>query len=265
MSSNKFFFALSIVLVSLLVLLALSIVLNAILFDRAKKYYLELNATRLDPLGLDYYPISSDSSETDQKPDDQSDRPRIVIFGDSRAFGWIPPDVGEASEYEFINRGIGSQTSAQVMQRFDLHVAPLNPDVVIIQVGINDLKTIPLFPNRQELIIANCKMNIKRIVEKSRAIGATVIVSTIFPSGAIPLERKPFWSEEIDQAIAQVNTYIASLAAEKVIVFDAFAILADERGQVPSAYTADALHLNEQGYAILNQKLKPILDVVAKL
>lgn len=40
----------------------------------------------------------------------------------------------------------GAQTSAQVVWRFAEHIAPLQPDKIILQVGINDLKTIPLFP-----------------------------------------------------------------------------------------------------------------------
>jgi lysophospholipase L1-like esterase len=127
-------------------------------------------------------------------------------------------------------------------------------------VGINDLKTIPLFPKQRASIIANCQTNIQRIVEESRDIGAIVIVSTIFPAGKIPLERRLFWSEEIEQAIAEVNAYIASLAGEQVIVFDAFSILADRQGQMLSEYQADELHLNEQGYVILNQRLIQLLD-----
>jgi lysophospholipase L1-like esterase len=45
--------------------------------------------------------------------------------------------------FSFVNRGINTQTSAQVLGRFDKHVVPLHPNIVIVQVGINDLKTIP--------------------------------------------------------------------------------------------------------------------------
>ncbi len=170
---------------------------------------------------------------------------------------WRSPEL---EEYEFINRGIGSQTSIQTVKRFEQHITPLKPDIVLIQVGVNDLKTIPLFPGRKELTIADCQANIQKIVEDSKALGAIVLITTIFPVGEIPLERKPFWSDDVSQAIEQVNVYINSLASEDVIVFDAFSVLADEQGAIKRKYTKDELHLNSQGYEVLNQELVLLLN-----
>ncbi|MGB6014213.1 MAG: SGNH/GDSL hydrolase family protein, partial [Nodosilinea sp.] len=139
------------------------------------------------------------------------------------------------------------------------HVSPLNPDVVVIQVGINDLKTIALFPERKDSIIEACKINIKEIVKTSKDTGAAVIVMTIFPAGEVPLERKLFWSDEIGQAIEDVNNYIATLADEETVVFDPFRDLADEQGKMLKKYSLDELHLNEQGYRFLNQKLAALI------
>ncbi|MGD1873419.1 MAG: SGNH/GDSL hydrolase family protein [Mastigocoleus sp.] len=251
MKSNQLYILLIFIL---LLILGSSIFLNFLLFNRAKKYYLELNETRLDPNGLNYYPANI------KKPIDTS-KIRIVFFGDSRAESWIFPDINEydVSKYEFINRGISSQTSIQTIERFPYHVNSLQPNVVIIQVGINDLKTIGLFPEDKNSIIATCKSNIKEIVDESRKIGATVIISTIFPVGKVPLERQPFWSDEIGKAVEELNTYIKTLAEDKIIVFDAFPILADSQGMMLQEYSLDELHLNERGYNALNKKLVELL------
>lgn len=248
MKLNKFY-----ILLSALVLIVIggSIFLNVLLFNRAKRYYLELNEVRLDPVGLNYYPLTSN-----QRNKTVANPIRVVFFGDSRALGWSPSDI---NGYEFINRGISSQTSIQILQRFKHHVSPLRPDVIVIQLGINDLKTIGLFPDRKQSIVANCQANIDRIVKESRNLGAVVIVSTIFPAGEISLERKPFWSDEINQAVKEVNTYISTLAAEKIVKFDAFSLLTDERGLMRGEYRIDELHLNEQGYQKLNQEFVPLL------
>lgn len=95
-------------------------------------------------------------------------------------------------------------------------MAPLQPDIVILQVGINDLKTLPLFPERQEEIIANCKTNIQQIVDKSLQADASVILTTIFPLGQLPIERRLFWSEEVALAIDDVNQFCTH---SKVIVY----------------------------------------------
>lgn len=237
--------------VLIIILLGSSITLNFILFNLGKKYYLELNATRLDPLGWNKYPLDSNPPpKTDSKV-------RLVFFGDSRSADWPSPEV---EGFEFINRGIGSQTSIQTIQRFEQHITPLKPDIVLLQVGVNDLKTIPLFPWRKELTIGNSKSNIKEIVEKSKALGAVVILTPIFPLGDIPLERQPFWSDEVGLAIEDVNTYINSLADENVIIFDAFSVLVDEKGVVKRQYQKDELHLNSEGYRVLNQEFVKFLN-----
>ena len=82
-----------------------------------------------------------------------------------------------------------------------------------------------------------------------------VILATIFPLGRIPIERRPFWSADVAPAIAEVNRFIATLASESVQVFDAAAILSDERGVVAPRYSKDFLHLNETGYEALNRAL----------
>ncbi len=247
MASNKLF----ILLTSLLLLmLGSSIVLNILLYNQAKKYYLQVNETRLDPSGLNHYPVNLKKS-TDK------DKIRVVFFGDSRAENWISPKI---SGYEFINRGISSQTSVQTVERFRYHVNSLQPNIVIIQVGVNDLKTIALFPERRESIVANCRANIKRIVDDSKNLGAVVILTTIFPVGEVPLQRKPFWSDDIAKSVNEVNAYIATLAEDKVIIFDAFSILADNQGMMLQEYASDELHLNNRGYEILNKELVQLLD-----
>jgi lysophospholipase L1-like esterase len=228
------------------------IALIFMLFTYAKAYYLEVNQVRLDPFGLNYFPTSAlpiSSPELEQS--------RVVFFGDSRAAGWASP---KNNKREFINRGIGSQTTIQTIQRFPYHISPLKPNIVIVQVGINDLKTIALFPGQKEQIVANCQANIKQIVEASRELGAIVIITTIFPTGEVPLARRPFWSDEIDRSVKETNAYIATLASDEIIVFDAFSILADSQGKMLKKYRIDELHINPQGYQVLNEKLAQLLN-----
>jgi lysophospholipase L1-like esterase len=136
----------------------------------------------------------------------------------------------------------------------------LNPDIIVVQVGINDLKTIPLFPEQKAAIISNCKANIQQIVERSVKSGATVILTTIFPIGPVPLIRQPFWSPDVAQAVSEVNTYLYSLEAENVLILDAYSLLA-ENGQVRSDYVRDTLHINVKGYEALNQELTKVLSL----
>jgi lysophospholipase L1-like esterase len=236
-------------------ILLASIALNCYLFSRGQQYYLQLNETRLDPLGLSYY-ITNSNQQSLLSPGQTT----VVLFGDSRAAAWpSPPNL---REFEFVNRGIGAQTSAQVAQRFDYHVRPLQPQIIVVQVGINDLKTIPLFPERQEAIIAGCKENIQQIVTRSTDLGATVILTTIFPIGKVPIERRLFWSGDVALSADEVNAYIRSLESDNVIIFDSYSILADGRGITRSEYSRDCLHINATGYEALNYELAHILTAL---
>ncbi|MBD1933120.1 SGNH/GDSL hydrolase family protein [Trichocoleus sp. FACHB-69] len=236
----------------LCLVVVVSLAFNALLFRQARHYYLLLNKTNLDPLGLGTFSAES-------LPDGVSaaSTATVVFFGDSRAEMWPAPATLKG--FSFINRGIGSQTSAQILGRFDNHVVPLQPNIIIVQVGINDLKTIPLFPEQKAAIINNCKANIQQIVARSVNSGSTVILTTIFPIGPVPLTRQPFWSPDIAQAVSEVNAYLYSLKAKDVLILDAYSLLA-QNGQVQSNYVRDTLHLNERGYKALNQELTHVLS-----
>lgn len=237
--------------VFLTVVLIMSIWLNSYLYQKGRDYFLQLNSTRLDPLGLSAYPITS---RTNTK---QAEKPVILFFGDSRAADWSSPD--QITNATIINRGIRAQTTAQVLDRFTYHVMPLKPRIVVIQVGINDLKTIPLFPDQKETIVGNCKSNMQQIVNLSLENDARVVLTTIFPLGQLPIKRRLFWSDDVAAAINDVNAFIVSLASDLVTVFDTGKVLANEQGIIKPSYSWDFLHLNRKGYAALNRELIHVL------
>lgn len=227
-----------------------SLTLNIFLFTQLKKYYKLLYASELDPIGLAY-------TFQDSAPPNH-DKPVVVFFGDSRAAQWIAPQL---EGFTFLNRGIGNQTSAQVALRFEEHIQPLKPDIIILQVCINDLKNIPLFPKHREQIIADCENNIDTIIKQSATLNATVILTTVFPtSGKVPIRRIPVWSSDIYRAIDEVNAYIRSYQADNVIIFDAANILAGPEGHTQKQFALDLLHLNSSGYDALNAELVKVLE-----
>jgi lysophospholipase L1-like esterase len=232
------------------VLLVASLALNCFLFKRAITYHAAYCAAQLDPLGLEKHPRGAQEI-------DRSKGPVVVFFGDSRAEAWPAPE--QVRGVQFVNRGIGGETTAQALGRFPQHVAPLRPNRIVIQLGINDLKAIPILPERKDAIVRDCKENLRRIVELSRESGAQVTVTTIFPTARAPLERRPFWSGEVAVAVRDVNAFIQSLKSDRVTVFDAYKILVNADGIIDPAYSVDLLHVNANGYAALNRELAGIL------
>jgi lysophospholipase L1-like esterase len=231
-----------------------SLVTNVVLFQLASEYFRELNAVRLDPLGLSMHAVNP-------VPALGADQRRVVVFGDSRAMMWFdPPGL---PRYQFINRGVAQQTTAQALARFDHEIPSLRPDIVVLELGVNDLKTIPLFPSRRHDIVETSKRNMHEIVGKIRALGAEVVLVTVFPLGPINIVRRPFWSDDVARAIEEINRDLETLAENHVLILHADEVLLDRTHVLRSPFSRDMLHLTPAAYAALNeQMLVPILKTL---
>lgn len=232
-----------------------SLFLNFVLYQRLNNFQLTLNSLSLDPVNLDRY--SQENAEEMR----EVGKPIVVFFGDSRVVAWREPEL---ANWQFINRGISGETSAQAALRFRDHVSYLQPDIVIVQICINDFRMRPLPPQSRKDIVENCQKNVDRIVAESEAMGAKTILTTVFPlgKGDIPLNVKPVWQSvtEIDKSIDEANSYIRSLDDKNnLTVFDAYAVIEAE-GKTKDSYKEDILHINKYGYEALNEKLAEILS-----
>jgi lysophospholipase L1-like esterase len=236
--------------------LVVSLGANVALVRANNGYYRQVSDVRLDPPGLEVY-----ASKRAEPP--PSDRPVLAIFGDSRALMWSAPTT-VLPEYAIVDVGVGNQTTAQLLLRFDADVPRLHPSVIVLEGGVNDLKTISEFPERRAKIVADCKANLVKLVAKSRETGATVVLTTIFAIGDIPLWRKPFWSNDVDDVVREVNAFVRTLKGDKVVVFDADPILDREDGKIQKPYQFDFLHVSPAGYDALNERLAPLVKALPR-
>ena len=234
--------------ITISVLLVASLSANLLLYKELKNTFIALYQTSLNPLGIDKY---SDRENT-------TELPTVVFFGDSRAYQWKKPDE---RNFHFINRGISGQTSAQIRWRFQQHIVPLKPQIIVMQLGVNDLRMLPANSQTREDIVKNCQQNITQIIKEAERINAVVILTTIFPLGAgnVPLKYRPFWVsiDELQQSINEVNQYLKTLG-DRIILLDAYSLLLSKDPQ-KIEYYKDLLHLNRRGYELLNRELEKIL------
>lgn len=239
---------LSILPTTLFVLLLTSLGLNVFLYRELKNTFISLYQTSLNPIGINRYNSDIPTAKV----------PKVVFFGDSRAYQWQAP---ANDNFQFINRGIGGQTTGQILGRFEHHITPLKPNVIVLQMGVNDLRMLPSSSQTRAELVNNCQKNIAQIIERAQEIDATVIVTTLFPlsSDNVPLMYRPFWArvEDMEQDIIQVNQYLESFRDE-VILFDAYSLLTNEDPNKVKYYK-DLLHINQTGYELLNQELEKIL------
>lgn len=230
----------------LLLLLIGSLIANRMLYARAITFYKRLNQIHLQPLGSPAQPLPS------------VDQPTLLLVGDSRAEQWKLGD--QFNDFRIVNRGIGGQTTAQVVARIEQDLEVISPDIVILQAGINDLKTLPLFPEKAEEITETCKINLNTLLQLSAQDKRSVILTTIFPVGKPSIYRRVLWSPEVAAAVLEVNTYLKESLPEEVILLDAYSILRGGNELIDPNYAKDTLHLNEQGYEVLNQELLDVLE-----
>jgi lysophospholipase L1-like esterase len=230
--------------------LASSLAVLALTLRAARAYYAQEQAVRLDPLGLDVH-----ASAPARQP---SGRPLLVMFGDSRVAMWTPPVI---PGFEVLNLGVGNQTTAQARLRFDVEVPPLHPAVVLVQLGVNDLKTLPLFPDRRDAIVKACEANVAAVVRASRALGAEVVLTTIFSLGSVPVYRHLLWDPApVAAAIVEVNGYLETLSGEGVTLVEAGPILDGPQSTVRAPFQLDYLHESPSAYAALDARVAPVVE-----
>lgn len=239
-----------------LVLLALvaALAASALLYRRTVRTEREAAALRLDPTRAERFERVNAALGA---PD--SAVARIVFFGDSRIEMWggLPSVPGAAA----VNRGCGGETTAQLLLRLERDVIALAPRVVVIQAGINDLKEIGLFRDRERPIAEGCMDRLDTLVARLRARDIEVVALTVFPVGRIPLARRTIWSDRTRAAVAAVNDHLRAIAGPGVTVVDCDPLLA-KGDRLDPRYELDALHLNAAGYRALDGLLTPVLTRV---
>ena len=186
----------------------------------------------------------------------QENEKRVVFMGDSITEEWSRLYPNYFEERSYINRGIGGQTTPQMLIRFKQDVVDLRPAVVVILAGTNDIagNTGP----------SNVKMitdNIFSMATIATAHGIQVVLSSVLP---VYLYE---WSPEIidpPSTIDAVNALLKEHAASNGIEYlDYFSEMVDDRRGLKKEYTPDGVHPNQKGYELMStiaeKKLKSIL------
>ena len=236
----------NLIIIILAIVLVVSFLFSYLVYTKFMGYYKSYNSLRLSPLGL------SNLKEYSIKG-----KNNIILWGDSRISHW--PEANINDSLNIINLGIGGETTKQSLLRMNYLPDSNSSNIILIQLGINDLKTIALFPSKKQNIINNCKKHIDRIVGKARQKNYKVILSTIIPAGKVSLLRKLlFWNKDIPKAVKEVNNYIRSLANKNSIyLLDLYNIVENSNNKYK--LYKDELHLNQKGYTLLNSSLKDFL------
>jgi lysophospholipase L1-like esterase len=169
---------------------------------------------------------------------------RVVFMGNSITQGWsvLFPEFFEGKPY--INRGISGQTTPQMLIRFRADVIALEPKVVLILAGINDIAG-----NTGPSDVTMITNNIMSMAELAKNNNIHVIISSILPA-------KDFsWKPEMNPPpkILAVNTIIEKFANDNGMIYlDYYSSMVDEDNALKKEYGSDGVHPNKEGYQVMS-------------
>lgn len=182
---------------------------------------------------------------------------RVVFLGNSITQNWTR-DHGIFFEKKpsFVNRGISGQTSSQMLLRFRPDVIELNPKVVVISAGTNDIAG-----NRGPITINRIAGNIFSMAELAKNNGIKVILASVLPASSYS------WSPSIVPAdkIIELNKLIKNYAKEnKIFYLDYYTPMVNENKGLKKELGRDTVHPNVKGYEVMEPLIIEALKKVLK-
>ena len=190
-------------------------------------------------------------------PDDKGALKRRVVFmGNSITEGWVREDAAFFTSNGYIGRGISGQTSYQFLLRFREDVLKLNPEVVVINAGTNDVAENTGAYNEEYTM-----GNIISMVELASVNGIEVILTSVLPAAAFG------WNAAIKDApqkIEALNKRISAYAQKEGIPYVDYysAMVYGDNKALNPAYTKDGVHPTLDGYKVMEALIKKASDKV---
>ncbi|MFT3903004.1 MAG: SGNH/GDSL hydrolase family protein [Niabella sp.] len=177
---------------------------------------------------------------------------RVVFMGNSITEGWMNTDPAFFKANKYINRGIGGQTTPQMLVRFRADVINLGPKVVVILAGTNDIAG-NTGPSTPEMI----QNNIASMAELAKAHHIKVVLCSITPAYDYP------WKPGLQPAekIVALNTWIKQYALKNNCIYaDYWTMMANEQKGMKKELSKDGVHPTIEGYKIM----EPIVQQAIK-
>ena len=136
-----------------------------------------------------------------------------MFFGDSITDNWSKPEYGGFFPgMRYVNRGIGGQTTAQMLLRFRADVLELDPLAVVILAGTNDIAG-----NSGPVTLDQVQDSLTSMAELARAHGIKVVLASLLPvsddkqdANGQPITRT---RQRPTQTIRELNRWLATYAA----------------------------------------------------
>ena len=170
---------------------------------------------------------------------------RVVFFGDSITDIWKLDQSFPGKPY--VNRGIGGQTTSQMLVRFRQDVIDLQPKVVVILAGTNDIAG-----NTGPISNEDIGANLSDLAELARAHNIQLIFSSILPVHNYTPKSQDFFAQRPMSRIVALNKWLKDYCAKNDLTYlDYFSAMVDDKGLLKRDLADDGLHPNQAGFALM--------------
>jgi lysophospholipase L1-like esterase len=170
---------------------------------------------------------------------------RVVFFGDSITEIWKLDESFPGRPY--VNRGLSGQTTPQMLVRFRQDVVALQPKVVVILAGTNDIAG-----NTGSMRTEDIEANYASMAEIALANHIRVVFSSVLPVHNYTPQSLNFFAGRSPERILQLNRWLKSYCAAKGEVYlDYFSKMVDDKGLLRRDLAEDGLHPNAAGYKVM--------------
>jgi lysophospholipase L1-like esterase len=185
-----------------------------------------------------------------------TDQTSVVFMGNSITQGWISMRPEFFSRNQFINRGIGGQTTPQMLLRFRQDVIDLNPKAVVILAGINDIAE-----NTGPISLEDIAKNLESMVQLSLANEITPVLCSVLPANSFP------WRQRITptESVIELNRILREMAEYYQVPYvDYYSPMVDDKKGLKPEWGYDPVHPNEEGYKVMEPIVMNTLNQLLK-
>ena len=179
---------------------------------------------------------------------------RIVFMGNSITEDWKSLSPNFFLDNNYVNRGIGGETSTQMLLRFRSDVINLKPSAVVILAGINDIAE-----NQGPISIPDIARNIFFMSQLASENNIKVILCSVLPAYDFP------WRPGLNpkDKVISLNDLIQKHAQEKSFEYvDYFSSMVDERKGLIKEYGNDEVHPNLEGYRVMESIIQKSINKI---
>jgi lysophospholipase L1-like esterase len=175
--------------------------------------------------------------------------PEYVLFTGSSSIRMWKTLEADMAPVPVLNRGFGGSTIPDVLYFADRIILPHHPKTIVFYCGENDL-------SNDE---AEAKLALKRFKEFHKYLKKNLPETQLYFIAIKPSIRRENYWPKLQEANKKLKKFMDG--KKNYFFVDVASKMLDENGKVfQDIFLEDNLHMNEKGYKIWTETLKPLLE-----